>query len=61
MYPAVREVISHEDFSLFYEKFEKVQVTFVTIEWDGGDLDPEFIYARSKPAVSLRGRWIRFA
>ena len=79
MYPAIREVISHEDFSLMvvldtgerrlldmkpyldfgvfkkirdYEKFRKVRVAFDTIEWDEGvDLDPEFIYAKSKPAV----------
>jgi hypothetical protein len=81
MYPAVREVISHEDFSLMvvldtgerrlldmkpyldfgvfkkirdYEKFKKVRVAFDTIEWDEGvDLDPEFIYAKSKPAVRV--------
>ena len=77
--PAVRSVISHEDFSLTvvldtgerrlldmkpyldfgvfkkirdYEKFKKVRVAFDTIEWDEGvDLDPEFIYAKSKPAA----------
>jgi len=77
MYPPVREVVSHDDFSLSivfdngekrlldmrpypdfgvfkkihdYEKFKRVRVAFDTIEWDDGvDLDPEFIYAKSKP------------
>jgi len=45
------------DFGVFkkirdYEKFKKVRVAFDTIEWDEGvDLDPEFIYAKSKPAA----------
>ncbi len=43
------------DFGVFksirdYEKFKRVRVAFDTIEWDEGiDLDPEFIYAKSKP------------
>jgi hypothetical protein len=43
------------DFGVFktirdYEKFKRVRVAFGTIEWDEGiDLDPEFIYAKSKP------------
>jgi len=43
------------DFGVFkkirdYEKFKRVRMAFDTIEWDEGvDLDPEFIYARSKP------------
>jgi len=42
------------DFGVFkkiqdYEKFKNVRVAFDTIEWDEGvDLDPEFIYAKSK-------------
>ena len=33
-----------------YENFKRVRVAFDTIEWDEGvDLDPEFIYANSKP------------
>ena len=45
------------DFGVFkklrdYEKFKKVRVAFDTVEWDEGvDLDPEFIYAKSKPAA----------
>jgi len=32
-----------------YDKFKRVRVAFDTIEWDEGvDLDPEFIYAKSK-------------
>jgi hypothetical protein len=77
MYPAVREVIPNEDFSLNvilengekrlldmkpyldfgvfkklreYEKFKRARVAFDTIEWDEGvDLDPEFVYEKSKP------------
>ena len=77
MYPAVREVIPNEDFSLNvilengekrlldmkpyldfgvfkklreYEKFKRARVVFDTIEWDEGvDLDPEFVYEKSKP------------
>jgi len=43
------------DFGVFktirdYEKFKRVRVAFDKIEWDEGiDLDPEFIYAKSKP------------
>ena len=43
------------DFGVFkklqsYDKFKLVRVSFDTIEWDDGlDLDPEFIYAQSKP------------
>ena len=43
------------DFGVFkkirdYEKFKRIRVAFDTIEWDEGvDLDPEFIYAKSKP------------
>ena len=43
------------DFGVFkkirdYERFKRVRVVFDTIEWDEGvDLDPEFIYANSKP------------
>ena len=33
-----------------YEKFKRARVSFDTIEWDEGvDLDPEFIYEKSKP------------
>jgi hypothetical protein len=45
------------DFGVFrrikdYENFMQVRVAFDTIEWDCGvDLDPEFIYAKCKPAV----------
>ena len=77
MYPAVREVIPNEDFSLNvilenggkrlldmkpyldfgvfkklreYEKFKRARVAFDTIEWDEGvNLDPEFVYEKSKP------------
>jgi hypothetical protein len=44
------------DFGVFkkirdYEKFKKVRIAFDTIEWDEGvDLDPEFVFAKSKPA-----------
>jgi hypothetical protein len=35
---------------LDYEKFRRVRVSFDTIEWDEGvDLDPEFVYKKSKP------------
>ena len=43
------------DFGVFktirdYEKFKRVRVAFDTIEWDEGvDLDPGFVYAKSKP------------
>jgi hypothetical protein len=43
------------DFGVFkrlrdYEKFKRARVAFDTIEWDEGvDLDPEFIYEKSKP------------
>ena len=43
------------DFGVFkkirdYERFKRVRVVFDKIEWDEGvDLDPEFIYANSKP------------
>jgi len=42
------------DFGIFqrikdYEAFKRVRVTFDTIEWDcGADLDPEFVYNKSK-------------
>ncbi len=42
------------DFGIFqrikdYEAFKKVRVTFDTIAWDCGvDLDPEFVYNKSK-------------
>ncbi len=77
MYPAIREVVTHKDFSLSivldngekrfldmkpyldfgvfkkirdYEKFKRVRVAFDTIEWtEGIDLDPEFVFAKSKP------------
>jgi hypothetical protein len=45
------------DFGVFkkirvYEKFRKVRIAFDTIEWDEGvDLDPEFVFAKSKPAA----------
>jgi len=32
-----------------YEQFKRVHVGFDTVEWDCGvDLDPEFVYAKSK-------------
>lgn len=40
------------DFGVFqkirdYEHFQRVRVSFDTIEWDRGvDLDPEFVYAK---------------
>lgn len=40
------------DFGIFnqikdYKSFEKVSVSFDTIEWESGaDLDPEFVYAK---------------
>ncbi len=40
------------DFGIFnrikdYKSFEKVTVSFDTIEWESGaDLDPEFVYAK---------------
>jgi len=43
------------DFGVFkkirdYERFRQARVAFDTIEWDEGvDLDPEFIYEKSKP------------
>ena len=43
------------DFGVFkklrdYERFRQARVAFDTIEWDEGvDLDPEFIYKKSKP------------
>ena len=43
------------DFGVFkrirdYCKFKRVKVVFDTVEWDEGvDLDPEFVYAKSKP------------
>ena len=43
------------DFGVFkkirdYEKFKRVRVAFDTIEWaEGIDLDPEFVFAKSKP------------
>lgn len=48
-------IFHYLDFGVFkkirdYEKFKKARVAFDTIEWDEGvDLDPEFIYAKSKP------------
>jgi hypothetical protein len=42
------------DFGIFnlikdYKSFEKVTVSFDTIEWESGaDLDPEFVYAKCK-------------
>ncbi len=44
------------DFGVFqriknFDAFKRVRVAFDTIEWDCGvDLDPEFVYARCKPA-----------
>ena len=33
-----------------YESFRRAKVAFDTIEWDEGvDLDPEFVYEKSKP------------
>jgi len=33
-----------------YESFKRARVAFDTIEWDEGvDLDPEFVYGKSKP------------
>ncbi len=43
------------DFGVFmklrdYENFKRARVAFDTIEWDEGvDLDPEFVYEKSKP------------
>lgn len=43
------------DFGVFkrirdYESFKRARVAFDTIEWDEGvDLDPEFVYEKSKP------------
>ena len=43
------------DFGVFkkirdYEKFKRVRVAFDTIEWaEGIDLDPEFVFEKSKP------------
>jgi hypothetical protein len=43
------------DFGVFkklreYEKFKRARVASDTIEWDEGvDLDPEFVYEKSKP------------
>jgi len=43
------------DFGVFkklrkYERFRRARVAFDTIEWDEGvDLDPEFVYEKSKP------------
>ena len=32
-----------------YDRFRRVHVAFDTVEWeDGVDLDPEFVYAKSK-------------
>ena len=42
------------DFGIFqrikdHEAFRRVRVTFDTVEWDCGvDLDPEFVYKKSK-------------
>jgi hypothetical protein len=42
------------DFGIFqrikdYEAFRRVRVAFDTVEWDCGvDLDPEFVYKKSK-------------
>lgn len=76
MYPSVKEVIPHEDYTISvvfdngesgvldlkpfldfgvfqkikdYNNFKRLRVVFDTVEWDCGvDLDPEFIYARSR-------------
>ena len=52
----VLDVKPHLDFGVFrkikdYEEFKRVRVSFDTVEWDCGvDLDPEFVYAKSKIA-----------
>jgi len=46
------------DFGVFrklrdYESFKRARVAFDMIEWDEGvDLDPEFVYEKSKPIES---------
>ena len=56
MHDTTVEIKGVLDFGVFkkirdYERFKRVRVVFDTIEWDEGvDLDPEFIYANSKPA-----------
>lgn len=47
------------DFGIFnrlkdYRAFEKVNVSFDTLEWEAGvDLDPEFVYDKCKKAVGF--------
>ena len=76
MYPSVKEVTPHEDYTLLFvfengesgtldikpmlhfgvfrriqdlHQFMRVQVSFDTTQWDCGvDLDPEYIYAKSR-------------
>ncbi len=56
------------DFGVFqriknHDAFKRVRVAFDTIEWDCGvDLDPEFVYAKSKAAGTAEpgaqaGKW----
>lgn len=50
----VLDMNPHLSFGVFkkisdYADFKRVRVAFDTVEWDCGvDLDPEFVYARSK-------------
>lgn len=47
------------DFGIFSElvdenMFKKVKISFDTIEWENGaDLDPEFLYSKSKTAKNI--------
>lgn len=47
----VKSIFSYGRFAELQDKvtFERVHISFDTVEWENGlDLDPEYLYARSK-------------